>query len=114
MSEQLGQDPAAEDRSVDYKSLYKEAHPDAIEDPHKAEVMAHASQGHEEEVTLERQRAVDRAIEAGQLGAAGQVRDAVHMEGAADASAEGAERARQKADDSADFAGEIYDRTKNL
>ncbi len=51
-----------EQSSVDYAAMYKEAHPDAVEDRKKAEAMAYGMDPGETQVRSANNEAVDRAI----------------------------------------------------
>lgn len=55
-SEEAGQS------AVDYAGMYKEQHPDAVEDKNKAELMAHATNVAETNSVIQRQEAIDKAM----------------------------------------------------
>jgi len=48
--------------SVDYAAMYKEQHPDAVEDVKKAEFMAHATNQAETNRVIQSQEAIDEAM----------------------------------------------------
>ena len=96
------------------EKLVRSEEPDTyVSDPAKAEVMAYASKGKEEEVVSERNAALAAAssIGSGSFYDQGRI---LHPETAANRHAELAEQARQEADEQAQSAANIYDRVKNL
>lgn len=102
MSETLPQQP----------SEYLQNHPNAVEDPVKAEIMAYASSKEEENVVSERAKAIDAASNIGDKDFHGEGnRGAEH---AASFHAERAASARETANAQAMGAAAIYDRVKAI
>ena len=96
--------------STDYDALYKEAHPDAIDNKEKAEVMAYASRRPESRIPELRAEALNAASK---VGGAGYESGPGMMDRAKKAVLE-AEAARKHADQIAKDAGDVYDRVKKL
>jgi hypothetical protein len=94
--------------STDYAAMYKEAHPDAVEDVKKAEVMGYAGKDDEEKVVAERAKALDAASKVGQYNGYDS------FEGQARKAAGEAKKSRVDADKKEGFAADIYDQTSNL
>ncbi|MEI7521879.1 MAG: hypothetical protein WCJ86_00195 [Candidatus Saccharibacteria bacterium] len=91
---------------------YLQEHPNAVVDPHKAEIMAYASKAAEEAVVHARGLALEAASNIGNT----RFRD-IENRGPVRAStqqAEQAQAARTEADNQAGQAAEIYDKVKGL
>lgn len=105
MSEQAPQSQQSEDS-------YLQQHPDAIVDPRKAEIMAHASKGQEQALVQARTAALDAARNMGIPGymsmSGREAKDeAVYQ-------SQLAEAARAEADRNAGIAADVYDRLHKL
>lgn len=90
-------------------SSYKEAHPNAVEDVKKAEVMARAGDAAETEVAQHRTAAYELAAKAGDPD-----RDVAHDVSETQRHIEEAEIARARADVKEFAVGDVYDQTKDL
>jgi hypothetical protein len=114
-SEQLPESGAGgqESGTPNFADLYKEVHPDAIDDPEKARVMAHASDADEMEGKVARSDATLSLLETHRGivppdgvftsdGPYDAIKDARNKLAEAEAD-------RKKADDSAEQAGKLYD-----
>jgi hypothetical protein len=93
---------------VDYEALYKEAHPGAVDDVKKAELMAHAGDEFETQVVEERRKALEHASQAAISDEGYDHTDAAYDH------ADAAKAAREEADMREGFVGRIYERTKDL
>ena len=96
--------------TIDYAAMYKEDHPDAIEDSVKAEVMAKAGHLSEEGVVEHRAAALDAAGKIGEVGPTGYG----HNERLADEEAAITAQQRAKADQQESKAASIYDQVTKL
>jgi hypothetical protein len=109
MSEQPHESQPENTGATDFAALYKEAHPDAVEDVKKAELMARAGDAAETEVAQHRTAALETAAKTGDPD-----RDMADDVAEVEDHIEAAEDARQQADLKEGAVGDVYDRTKNL
>ena len=114
MSEQPHESQPEKTGATDFAALYKEAqykeaHPDAVEDVKKAEVMAHAGDAEETKVAQHRTAAYEIAGKAGDPD-----RDMADDVAEVEDHIEAARDARDMADLKEEAVGDVYDRTKNL
>ena len=107
---------AQESATPNFADIYKEEHPDAVDDPEKARVMAHASDAAEMEGKVARSDAVLALLETKPHVATSDLDGAIvydeplAAEEGAEYNTAQAEAARKEADAKAEWAGKTYDR----
>lgn len=109
MSEQPHESQTENTGATDFAALYKEAHPNAVEDVKKAELMARAGDAAETEVAKHRTAAYEAADKIGDPGTThSEIGDEIidHIEAAEDA--------RELADEKEREVGGVYDKVKDL